>query len=126
MSASKARKDIQVRIDGLREMIRLTDEEISKITQLDAAMSVSKRAGKASAMIEQSETNPDWKRTQSLEAEYKRIVSVNNEQFAILQRIAVLKEKIGLATSEESKELNELVAKYKQIADTNRASTVKI
>ena len=122
MSASKANKDIQVRIDGLREMIRLTDEEVSKITQLDAAMSVSKRAGKASAMIEQSETNPDWKRTQSLEAEYKRIVAVNNEQFAILQRIAVLKEKIGLATSEESKELNELVAKYKQIADANRAS----
>ena len=121
MSASKANKDIQVRIDGLREMIRLTDEEISKITQLDAAMSVSKRAGKASAMIEQSETNPDWKRTQSLEAEYKRIVAVNNEQFAILQRIAVLKEKIGLATSEESKELNELVAKYKQIADANKA-----
>ena len=121
MSASKANKDIQVRIDGLREMIRLTDEEVSKITQLDAAMSVSKRAGKASAMIEQSETNPDWKRTQDLEAEYKRIVAVNNEQFTILQRIAVLKEKIGLATSEESKELNELVAKYKQIADANKA-----
>ena len=66
-------------------------------------------------------TNDNFLAMQTREAEWNKIVQVTGEHLNQLTQIALMKERLNLATREQAMELENVSAKYKQIADMNRA-----
>ncbi len=66
-------------------------------------------------------TNDNFLAMQTREAEWNKIVQVTGEHLNQLTQIALMKERLNLATREQAMELENISAKYKQIADMNRA-----
>lgn len=112
---------IQAKIDAIKELISLTDIEIQKLQMMNLAAQDSMSLNMNTAKVQNAQENPDWKAAKDMEAEYQRIVAVNAQLYGILQQIVVLKEKIGLSTTEEAEDLSILVAQYKQITAESKA-----